>query len=112
MQVALRKLYMSILACMLVLVTTVVTTFAWSVISDYASTERFEISLENDELRYFSLLISLDGVNFTDVLDITEIKKYILMKMYPMSKYDELTAFSINKMFDSLNLDPVSTQRK
>ena len=112
MQVALRKLYMRILACMLVLVTTVVTTFAWAGISDYASTERFEISLENDELRDFSLLISLDGVNFTDVLDITEIKKYILMKMYPMSKYDELTAFSINKMFDSLNLDPVSTQRK
>ena len=54
MHVALKKLYMSMLVSMLVLVTTVVTTYAWASISDYASTERFEIGLNNDE---FSIML-------------------------------------------------------
>ena len=49
MRKAMRKVYMSILASMLVLVTTVVTTYAWANLSQYTSTERFEIGLENAE---------------------------------------------------------------
>ena len=111
MQVALRKLYMSILASMLVLITTVVTTYAWAGISNYASTERFEIGLENEYSDY-ALLISVDGVNFSESLDPIDIKREILKNMNISSEIENLPNSSIENLFRDLGMHSVSTQRK
>ena len=112
MHVALKKLYMSMLVSMLVLVTTVVTTYAWASISDYASTERFEIGLNNDEFSDYAILISLDGVNFSEFLDPVDIKREILMNKNIHSEIANLPDSSIESLFRDLEMHSVSTQRK
>lgn len=111
MHVALKKLYMSMLVSMLVLVTTVVTTYAWASISDYASTERFEIGLNNDEFSDYAILISLDGVNFSEFLDPVDIKREILKNKNIHSEIANLPDSSIESLFKDLEMHPVSTQR-
>ena len=111
MRKAMRKIYMSILASMLVLVTSVVTTYAWANLSQYTSTERFEIGLENEYSDY-AILISLDGVNFSETLNPTDIKREILKNMNIHSEIDNLQDASIESIFADLGMHPVSTKRE
>lgn len=112
MHVIMRKLYMSILASMLVLITTVVTTYAWAGIQDRATTEKFHINLDKNPEADYSLQISLDGINFSEFLSSIDIKRSILKNMEYSSEIDDLDDDNIVEIFEDLRLHSVSTQRK
>ena len=79
-----KKILISILTSVIVMITIVATTFAWVGIFTYANTDNFSINLKVSELdaNYF-LRISATGErgSFSDEADSLEIKKQILMNI-------------------------------
>ena len=79
-----KKILISILTSVIVMITIVATTFAWVGIFTYANTDTFSINLKVSELdaNYF-LTISATGEkgSFSDEADSLEIKKQILMNI-------------------------------
>ena len=79
-----KKILISILTSVIVMITIVATTFAWVGIFTYANTDNFSINLKISELdaNYF-LTISATGERgtFSDEADSLEIKKQILMNL-------------------------------
>lgn len=109
---AMRKLYMSILVCMLVLVTTVVTTYAWAGILVYSTSEMFFVDLADDVESDFKIKISTDGINFKDDLSAADIKRSILKNMEYYSEIDHFSDEQIEKVFEGIELHSLSTQIK
>ena len=79
MKEVIRKMNLSIITCMLVLVLNVTTTFAWAGLQNYSNVENFDVSLESSE--NYAIQVSLDGKNFSKTIDEYEYKKVILRNM-------------------------------
>ena len=79
MKEVIRKMNLSIITCMLVLVLNVTTTFAWAGLQNYSNVENFDVSLESSE--NYAIQVSLDGKNFSKTIDEYEYKKAILRNM-------------------------------
>lgn len=72
-----RKMYISILTCILILLTAITTTYAWFGMNNYIDGSTFDLQI-NDTLGKEDLLISLDGVNFSHSLSSNEVMKHML----------------------------------
>ena len=103
-----KKLYISILTSILVLLTTVATTFAWVGVFANSTFESFDIDIRASKLDEYSLEISSDGVNFSDSISFDSLKKQILMNW----GYTEEQLYSddkINLYYSSLIHDQCTT---
>ncbi len=105
-----RKIFFSIIACMLLLLTVVATTYAWVGIFTYANTGSFDIGIysERKDFEYW-LTISLTGNpgDFGQEADSTGIRKQIIENMGLDSRYTE-SAEAINSFFAGSKLNSVS----
>ena len=109
MKEIIRKMNLSIITCILVLVLNVTTTFAWAGLQNYSNVEDFEMSLESS-LDY-ELKISLDGVNFFNEINEFDFKKTILKNMGLLSSEIENSETKIQQEFNKIILDPLTTKR-
>ena len=107
MKQIIRKMNLSIITCILVLVLNVTTTFAWAGLLNYSNVENFDLSLNS--LEDYKLKVSLDGINFSDNIDDLEFKKQILtnMGLYSIAYTDT----NIKREFSKIILNPVTTKR-
>jgi hypothetical protein len=111
---ATKKVYMSILAILLVFITVVATTFAWVGILTYAQTDTFKMNLKVQDLEndyYLSISATGQPDDFSENGDTTELKKQIIKNMgYSI---DELTTPQlVDKKFNSVyRIRPVTTTR-
>ena len=90
---ATKKVYMSILAILLVFITVVATTFAWVGILTYAQTDTFKMNLKVQDLEndYFLSISATDEegyddeghfyTTYSDTANVTELKKQIIKNM-------------------------------
>ena len=79
-----KKLYISILTTIVVLFTTVATTFAWVGVFANSTFDEFEFNIKASSLEEYSLEISTNGIDFSDTIQFSEIKKQILLNWgYP-----------------------------
>ena len=105
-----RKIFFSIIACTLLLLTVVATTYAWVGIFTYANTGSFDIGIysERKDFEYW-LTISLTGNpgDFGQEADSTGIRKQIIENMGLDSRYTE-SAEAINSFFAGSKLNSVS----
>lgn len=106
-----RKVYLSILTSLLVLIVTITTTYAWTGILSYASTDPFNIGLEKIETSDYSIQISLDGKNFSDGIPLVEIKRSILSNMDLNVDVSTLPSNAVERLFSGIGLLPVSMKR-
>jgi len=116
--VVFRKMYMSILAAMLVLITTVATTFAWVGMLSTATLGGFTMNLkiEDFDSPYFLTISSYDGTSRTDFGSSTaqlDIQKQILDNMdIDYSMIDSTSTSEMNKYFNlAARLTPVTTDK-
>ena len=84
MKQIIRKMNLSIITCMLVLVLNVTTTFAWAGLQTYSNVENFDVSLESSQT--YQIKISLDGENFSSNLNELAFKRTVLDNMGVMLK--------------------------
>lgn len=110
MKQIIRKMYLSILTSILVLVVSVTTTYAWAGILSYSSTEQFVINLDKVEHSDFSILISLDGKNFSEGINMTDLKRAILENMDV--DCSRLSDGTVQDLFNKIVLNPVSMQTR
>lgn len=78
MKIAVRKMYISMLTAMLVLVTTIATTYAWFGIDFGHTIGEFELNFDSSSSE--GLELSLDGQNFSSYIGSKELKKAVLDK--------------------------------
>lgn len=78
MQGAMKKMYLSILTAVLVLVTTITTTYAWFGTQSTHSVGDFELTFDSSSTE--GLEISMDGINFTSYISSNEVKAAVLRK--------------------------------
>ena len=109
MKEIIRKMNLSIITCILVLVLNVTTTFAWAGLQNYSNVEDFDMSLESS-LEY-ELKISLDGINFYNEINELDFKKVLLKNMGLLSGEIEEDESKIQQEFSKIILDPVTTKR-
>ena len=116
--VVFRKMYMSILAAMLVLITTVATTFAWVGMLSTATLGGFTMNLkiEDYDNPYFLTISSYDGTSrsdFGDTVAQIDVQKQILDNMNVDYSYiDYNNPDEMNKFFRrSAMLTPVTTDK-
>ena len=76
-----KKLYISVLTSILVLLTTVATTFAWVGVFANSTFEQFKINIKTSSLEEYGIEISSTGLpgTFSDSLDEYDIKRQILV---------------------------------
>ena len=108
MKEVIRKMNLSIITCMLVLVLNVTTTFAWAGLQNYSNVENFDVSLESSE--NYAIQVSLDGKNFSKTIDEYEYKKAILRNMGCSEEELEDEA-DIDKFISNIELEPLTTKR-
>lgn len=109
MKQIIRKMYFSILTSILVLVVSVTTTYAWAGILSYSSTEQFVIHLDKVDHADFSIMISLDGKNFSEGISMSELRRNILENMdIDCSRYSDSV---VNDVFSKIVMNPVSMQK-
>ena len=108
MKEIIRKMNLSIITCILVLILNVTTTFAWAGLQNYSNVENFEMSLESSEK--YELKVSLDGINFYNEIDELEFQKTVLVNMGVLSSIEE-DANKIKQTFSKIILTPVTTKR-
>lgn len=113
MQNVVKKVYISILTCVIVMITMVATTFAWVGILTTTSVGGFSFEIEsNDSLKDYEILISTDGINFSNKVSELSIKQQILKNLD--KDYESLLSnpndeSSLNRFFDlSATLSPVT----
>ena len=97
-----KKLYISVLTSILVLLTTVATTFAWVGVFANSTFEQFDFSLKSSDLEEYGVEISLDGIKFSEDISFDLIKPQIL-KNFGYKNVDYMTEQQINSLFNSLN---------
>ena len=105
-----KKLYISVLTSILVLLTTVATTFAWVGVFANSTFETFNATIRVSNLDEYNIDISLDGINFAKdgIIEGVELQKQILLNWgYSESvlNNDE----KINYYFSKLNQDQCTT---
>ena len=86
MRGASKKMFISILTSVIVMVTMVATTFAWVGIFTYANTDTFQLNLKTVDLdSNYYLTISSSGLrgSFSDNIPSIELEKQIVDKFYP-----------------------------
>ena len=111
MQNILRKMSISVMVSLLVLVTFGAITFAWVGISTYSRIENFDLDLEAQELKEYGLEISLTGLegSFKPKVDSTELKRQILINYYnddnETNKIKNYSEDKVNSEFNALILD-------
>ena len=112
MQNVVKKVYISILTCVIVMITMVATTFAWVGILTTTSVGGFNIDISSSKKNNdYELLISTNGTDFSQSVSSIDIKKQILTNMgidYSIlsNPDDERT---INTFFDRFaKMEPVS----
>ena len=108
MKEIIRKMNLSIITCVLVLVLNVTTTFAWAGLQNHSNIEKFDMSLESSEK--YELKVSLDGINFSNEIDDFSFKKTILRNMGLLDQTIE-NYETVNNEFSKLILSPVTTKR-
>lgn len=114
MQTAIRKVYLSILTSIMVLITVVATTYAWVGIFTYSSLEGFNINLKVDDAnKSYYLKISTDGINFKESVDLIDIQKQIMdnMGIEYESFIDSSDADAVDRYFNrTASLLPATTE--
>ena len=105
-----KKLYISVLTSILVLLTTVATTFAWVGVFANSTFEQVMIGIKSSVLEEYSIQISLTGEEgtFSDSIPFSSLYKQILINC----GYDENILTNDNKiqnLFQSLDLDQCTT---
>ena len=75
-----KKLYISVLTSILVLLTTVATTFAWVGVFANSTFESFDVIIKASGLEEYGIVISATGEEgtFSDSISSTSIKRQIL----------------------------------
>ena len=104
-----RKLYISVLTSILVLLTTVATTFAWVGVFANSTFESFNVLIKANNLKEYGIEISATGKpgSFSDTIKSEEIKKQILLNWgYTEARIDEA---GVNNLFYGLNMDQCTT---
>jgi len=111
-----KKIIISLLTSVVVLITMIATTFAWVGIFTYASASNFEMNLKIQETKAnYYLTISGSGKNgtFGEAVDIIEIERQILKNRKNSSEYssyiDSQDDNSIETIFSKLTLTPLTT---
>jgi len=107
-----KKIFISILTSVIVMVTMVATTFAWVGIFTYASTDNFQINLKVSELdSNYYLTISSTGEkkSFSDSISSIEIERQIVNNRYDNNYIDKSDTI-IENVFSKIKLSPVSTK--
>lgn len=109
MKQMIRKTYLSIFTSILVLIVSITTTYAWAGILSYSSTEQFTINLEKIEHSDYSLMISLDGIHFSEGISMVQLRRTILSNMDV--DCSNLSDTVVNDVFSKLVMNPVSMQQ-
>jgi len=100
-----KKLYISILTSILVLLTTLATTFAWVGVFANSTFEMFEFNIKASDLIEYGIEISATGEEgtFSDTIDSKDIKKQILLN-WGYSNEDLYSNDIIDTLFQKLSL--------
>ena len=102
-----KKLYISVLTMIVVLLTTVATTFAWVGVFANSTFSNFDVKIKTSSLEEYGVELSLDGKKFSNEIDFNDIKPQILKNWG--YNIDALTETQISDLFSGLNLDQCST---
>ena len=105
-----KKLYISVLTSILVLLTTVATTFAWVGVFANSTFERFDVNLKASSLEEYGIVISATGEEgtFSDSIDGITIKRQIL-KNWGYKNVEYMTAETVEALFSELNMHQCTT---
>ena len=104
-----KKLYISILTSILVLLTTVATTFAWVGVFANSTFEEFNFNIKSSSLEEYGIEISLTGEenSFSNSISSIDIKRAILLNWgFTEQQIDQI---GVNTLFSSLNMDQCTT---
>ena len=101
-----KKLYISILTSILVMLTMVATTFAWVGVFANSTFEQFDVNVQASKLLEYSIEISADGENFSSEIHFSDLKKQILTNWG--YNVDLLSEKQIDNIFSQLNQDQVT----
>lgn len=100
-----RKMYVSILTCILILLTAITTTYAWFGMNNYINGSTFNLTI-NDSLGEDDLLISLDGVNFSHNISAIDAMRFNLenkgIDTSLVSDVDLINLFAENNGVDAI----------
>lgn len=104
-----KKLYISILTMIVVLITTVATTFAWVGVFANATFDLFEINIKSIDLEEYGIEISMTGNGgWTDNITGADVKKAILLN-WGYSEED-IDYNGLDQLFATLNMEQVTTK--
>lgn len=114
MRKATKKIYMSILAVLLVFITVVATTYAWVGILTYGQTDTFKLNLKTQDLDsefYLSISATDEEGTYAETADEYELKKQIIKNMG--QGVDTLTSTQLidRKFYSMYRISPVTTTR-
>ena len=109
-----KKMFISILTSVIVMVTMVATTFAWVGIFTYANTENFNLNLKVQDLDVnYYLTISATGKigSFSEEADLYDIQRQILknQKKWPDSQIDSLSNLAVEAAYKNNCITTPST---
>lgn len=103
-----KKLYISVLTSILVLLTTVATTFAWVGVFANSTFESFNIGIKASSLEEYNVEISVDGIHFSNELSFTSVQRQILTN-FGYENVETMTDEKVNNLYLRLNLDQCTT---
>ena len=103
-----KKLYISVLTSILVLLTTVATTFAWVGVFANSTFESFDIGIKASSLEEYNIEISTDGIHFSNELSFTSVQRQILTN-FGYENVNDMTDERVNTLYLRLNLDQCTT---
>ena len=100
-----KKLYISVLTSILVLLTTVATTFAWVGVFANSTFESFDVIIKASALEEYGIVISATGEEgtFSDSISSTSIKRQILAN-WGYHDSEVMDDNRVNNLFSSLNM--------
>ena len=114
MRKATKKIYMSILAVLLVFITVVATTYAWVGILTYGQTDAFKLKLKTQDLEndfYLSISATGEESTYAETADEYELKKQIIENRINIDT-DGLIPAQIDKLFfDNYRIHPTTTTK-
>jgi len=100
-----KKLYISVLTSILVLLTTIATTFAWVGVFANSTFESFDVIIKASGLEEYGIVISATGEEgtFSDSISSTSIKRQILAN-WGYHDSEVMDDNTVNNLFSSLNM--------
>lgn len=103
MKYFLRKIYLSMIMSLLIIITVATSTYAWYSSNQNALISDFTIGISNsDDANMAGLELSIDGINFKESLDEIDVARAVLkQKGYDVNN---LTDASIKNLFSKLTL--------